>query len=305
MVYKNFSYLFLLLFLLLQGIIILVLFNKSIQIDGDIVSYLKIMLGDINSEFDVEPLSLLIFRTIGFFPISFHFHILYSFIYILCIIESWIIFMKTKGSLLWIFFFTLAVLPFFHAINIRTGFGMFFLILSFKYAWSVIFIPFFHASFIPLLIGIKFKISVQTIFALALLFLLSGFVLYALISVKLETYFGYYNEDGSSIGVLAEIFLLGIFAFFVKKKYSFEAKILWFRILFVVLLIAGISFQIAIISSRFVTLAYLVILLIRLNSVEIKKKNNLTINNIFFFIFFFVLVSFRIYRVITMFGFNT
>jgi len=304
MVNRGFSYFFILLFILVQGIILVILFNKSIQIDGDIISYLKIMAGDLNSEFDVEPLSLLIFKTIGIFPTQLHLTFLTLFIYLLCIVESWIIFKKTNGSLLWILFFTFAVIPFFHAINLRTGFGMFFLLLFYEYSWSIIFVPFFHASFFPLLIGIKFKLSFRAILSVLILSIVLGLVLYSLVFVKLETYFGYYNEDGSTLGVLLEIFALTFFSFFLAKKYKLKSHILWYRILFSVLVIACASYKIAIISSRYVTLAYLIILIIRLSSNEIKKNNNWTINNFLFFLSFSILISFRIYRVVTMFGFD-
>lgn len=303
MMFKNIKYFLFLLFVLLQGIIILVLFYKSLEIDGDIVSYLKIMRGDINFEYDIEPFSLLVFKVIGLFPLKIHFFILYLFIFSLCIIESWIIFKDTNGSLLWIIFFTLVIVPFFHAINLRTGFGMFFLFLFYNYTWCLILFPFFHASFFPLLTGFKVKISFKTLVVLSLFGIAISLMMYSLISGKLESYFGYYAEDESVAGVLVEIFLLGIFSFIMKKKYQLNSNILWYRVFFFVLLIAVISFRIAIVSSRFVTLAYLIILIVRLNSKKTEKMKALTVINILFFCFFFILVLFRIYRVFTMFGF--
>jgi hypothetical protein len=280
-----------------------VLFNKSLDIDGDIVPYLKIIGGDINIEYDIEPFSLLVFKVIGFFPLKIHFLILYLFIFSLCIIESWIVFRDTNGSLLWIIFFTLVIVPFFHAINLRTGFGMFFLFLFYNYTWCLILIPFFHASFIPILTGFKVKISFKTLVVLILLSIIIILVMFTLISGKLANYYGYYAEDESVIGVLAEILLLGFFFSIMKKKYQLISKISWYRVLFFVLLIAIISFRIAIISSRFVTLAYLILLMIRLNSKKIEQIKTLTFVNILFFSFFFILILFRVYRVCTMFGF--
>jgi hypothetical protein len=305
MIFKNLKYFLFILFVLLQGIIILVLFKKSLDIDGDILSYLKIMGGDINFEYDIEPFSLIVFKVIGLFPIKNHFLILYLFIFALCIIESWIIFKETKGSLLWIIFFTFVIVPFFHAINLRTGFGMFFFLLFYNYTWSLILTPFFHTSFFPLLSGFKAKISFKTLVVLFILAIVISSEMFVLISGKLESYYGYYTEDESVAGVLVEIFLLGIFFFIMKKKYKLNSNILWYRVFFFVLLIAAISFRIAIVSSRFITLAYLIILIVRLNSKKIEKMKALTIVNILFFSFFFMLIVFRIYRVFTMFGFSS
>ena len=305
MVDKNLRYFLLILFLLFQGIIILVLFNKSIEIDGDIIPYLKIIGGDINIEYDIEPISLLIFKTIGLFPINFHFSILYLFIYLLCIIESWIVFKNTNGSILWIIFFTIVIVPFFHAINLRTGFGMFFLFLFYSSWWVLIITPLFHASFFPLLSGIRFKLSFKRVLIIIILSAVIGLIMFSLIAGKLVTYYGYYTDEESVTGVLIEILCLVLFSYFLKKKYQLQSSILWYRILVFVLLISIVSFRLAIISSRFVTITYLILLMIRLNSVEIKKITILTINNFFFYFLFVGLILFRLYRIVTMFGFIT
>lgn len=303
MLFKNLRYFFLILFVLLQGVIILMLFNKSIEIDGDIVPYLKIMGGDINIEYDIEPFSLLLFKTIGLFPLKLHFLLLFLFIYLLCIIESWIVFKNTNGSILWIFFFTIVIVPFFHAINLRTGFGMFFLFLFYNHLWVLIITPFFHASFFPLLTGIKFRVSFKNIFLIVLLCTAIALVMFSLVAGKLENYYGYYVEGESVVGVLMEILCLVLFSYFLKKKYKLESSILWYRVLFFVLLITTISFRLAIISSRFVTLTYLILLMIRLNSVEIKKDKLFVINDIVFYLLFTGLILFRVYRIVTMFGY--
>lgn len=303
MVFKNFRYFFLILFILLQGLVIFVLFNKSIQIDGDLVTYLKIIGGDINIEYDIEPFSILIFKTIGVFPSYLHFLLLYIFTYILCIVECWIVFKNTKGSILWVIFFTIVIVPFFHAINLRTGFGLFFLFLFYDSFWGIILTPFFHTSLFPVLSGVKFKISIKSLIIAMLFCVLILIVLFTMISSKLENYYGYYEEGASVFGVLAEILFLIIFYFFIKKKYILKSQFQWDRVLILVLFISLISFRFAIISSRFITIAYLILLLIRLNSNKINKDKNFTLNNSLFYFLFLLLVFFRIYRIITMFGY--
>jgi hypothetical protein len=303
MISKNIKYIIFIFLVLAQGILLYFLFLESLIIDGDINTYLKIIGGDINIEFDIEPLSFLIFKVIGFFPVDLHFFILYFSIFLMCVIESWIIFKAIKGSLLWIFFFSLAIVPFFHAINLRTGFGMFFLFLFFKYKWSLFLSPFFHASFFPLLAGFKFKISVKTIVFLLTFSILLILLLFSLISGKLSNYLGYYTENESVIGIFIEISLLVVFFFLLKKNYQLKSNILWYRILFLVLFIAFISLRVAIISSRFITLAYLIILIVRMNSIKIEKIEKGYLSNFVFFFFFFVLLLFRVYRISTMFGF--
>lgn len=302
---RNLEYFVFCLLILLQGLIVYGLFIKSIQIDGDIVPYLKIIASDINLEYDIEPISLLLFKIIGLFPFSSHFLLLYLFICFLCVVESWIVFKNSQGSILWLFFFTIAIVPFFHAINLRTGFGMFFLFVFYKRKsiWPLIITPFFHASFAPLLLGIKFKISIKNIIIIIFLTLLLGLIMYNLVFGKLETYYSYYVEGESFLGVAVEVFFLIVFSYFLRKKYNLNSSVLWYRILFFILLIASVSFKLAVISSRFVTFAYLILLMIRLNSTEINKIKMLTINNIFFYTSFVSLILFRVYRIVTMFGF--
>ena len=302
MVNKNSTYFFLSSIILFQATLVFWLFNRSLQIDGDILSYLKIMANGTNTDFVIEPFSIIIFRIIGIFPEYLHFAILYVFICFLCAVESWIIFKFSNNSFLWLLYFTLAILPFFHAINLRTGFGMFFLFLFFNYKGSIYFAPFFHASYFPLILGIRIKLSAISIFAVTLAVFFAGLVLYSLVAVKLETYIGYYNEEGSSLGVLVEILLLFIFTYLFLKNYDYRSNIHWLRILIFVLLIAFLSYKIAIISSRFVTLAYLILMIIRLQSKKKITKESITLNYFLFLVTFFALVAFRVYRVTTMFG---
>jgi hypothetical protein len=301
MFFKNFRYLFFLLFILIEGVIIYLLFNQSIQIDGDISTYLKIIGNDINTEYDIEPFSLIIFKAIGFFPFNFHFLILLFFIYFICIIESWIVFKKTNGSLLWIIFFIIVILPFFHAINLRTGFAIFFLLLFYDKNWGIILTPFFHTSFSPIIYGFKF--SLKTFIIILLISVLTGIILFSMISGKLLTYYEYYKESESVLGVLVEIFILFLFHIFLKKKYILKSKLFWYRVFYLILFIALFSFKFAIISSRFITIAYFILLLIRINSIHIKKHNLFEINNLYFYFFFILLITFRFYRISTMFGF--
>jgi hypothetical protein len=295
------TYLIFLLFILLQGVVLLILFNQSIIIDGDMIQYLSLIKNGPDETVDFEPASLLIFKLIGLFSINFHFFLLFCFILTLSTIESWIVFKKTRGSILWLLFFSLTIMPFFHAINLRTGFGMFFLFLLFENYMSVLVVPLFHASYIPLIAGINVKSSKKNILFGFILIILFTLIFTSLITSKVHTYYSYYSEGDFSISMIIEIFCLFLFSIFLKEKYKLTSKIIWYRIFYIVLIISLISFNFPIFSSRFLTLSYLILLFIRLNSGKNNNKNFAI--NLFFIIFIFIIIFFRIYRILTMFGF--
>ena len=301
---KNIRFISFIFFIFLQGSIVLLLFNKSLEIDGDIVNYLKFIAGGVDIEYeDIEPASLIVFKIIGVFPNQLQFIFLFLIIFCLMIIESVIVYKNTQFSLLWVIFFTICVVPFFHAINLRTGFGMFFLFLFYKNIWGILLTPFFHSSFFPVLFGIRFKPSIINIFLIILSIMILGSVLRNLILNKISAYYGYYLDGESTYGLLVEIICIIIFTINLKKKYKLVSTISWYRFLFFIVLISLISIKLAMISSRFVTLVYLILLMIRINSIEINNKNYFSTNNISFYSLFCVLILFRIYRIVTMFGF--
>jgi hypothetical protein len=291
--------------ILFQGIIILILFNRSIEIEGDIYTYLKIIGGDFYIDYDIESVSLVVFQGLGLFPRENHFLVLYLVVLLATIFESWIIFKYTNGSILWLLFFSFGIVPFFYAVNLRSGFGMFFLFLFFKHTWSLFVSSFFHVSYFPFLAGFKGRISFKSFVVILVIVVVLIISMFSLISGKLLTYYGHYSNDESVLGVLVELSLIAIFVFLMKKRYKIDSKILWYRVLFLVFFIAVISFRIAIISTRFITLVYMILLLVRLNSKKLEGDGLLTVVNLLFYVFFAVLILVRIYRVSTMFGFLT
>ncbi|SMO61525.1 hypothetical protein [Solitalea koreensis] len=298
---KSFRFLVFILIVLIEGFILFALFNQSIAIEGDVVAYLNLARGIINEGDVFEPASFFLFKLIGLFPLELHFLLLFSLVYSLSILESWAILKKTN-SILWLLFFVFSIMPFAHAINIRTGFGAFFIILFYNSLWAVFVLPFFHASFLPLVLGWKINFSRFKFFIVLVIGLLIASILISIVSNKLITYYGYLSLDGSILGLITEILLLALFIYYFKKKYTVKSHLLWNRVLYIVLGVAIITIPLAIISSRFVTLTYLLILILRLNSFKKNKKKG-TMNGLIYLILFGSLIAFRIYRVLTMFGY--
>ncbi|MGA6119751.1 hypothetical protein [Sphingobacterium anhuiense] len=298
---KDFRYFFFFQFLILQGVLIWILFDRSLEIEGDIGVYLNMIAGTRDMD-NIEPASYLIFTLIGFLPTDVHFSVLYSLVFGLSIIESWIVFKNTNGSLIWMLFFSLAIVPFFHAINLRTGFGMFILFLTFRSNLSLIATSFFHSSFIPLIIGFRLKLSIKQLLFIGSVATLIGITLYVLVSDKFNAYMGYYAPEDSVFGVTVEIFWILTFSFILMNKYQINSKILWYRIFYSLIFISLISLNVAIISSRFVTMSYLLLLIIAMNSDKRISDLKVSVLDILFYLFLAGLILFRLYRIITMFG---
>ncbi|WP_454879148.1 hypothetical protein [Sphingobacterium detergens] len=299
---RDLRYFFFFLILIFQGIILWILFSKSLEIDGDIGVYLN-MIGGYREMDNVEPASIAIFKMISLFPEEIHLGLLFGLVFLLSIIESWIVFVNTKGSYIWLIFFSLAIVPFFHAINLRTGFGMFLLFLTFRYTISLLLTPFFHSSFVPLIVGFRFKLSFKQLIILGGMGALIGITLFILVSDKINSYLGYYAPENGITGVTVEILLLLTFALLLKRKYRLVSSILWYRILFTIISIAMISVKVAIISSRFVTMGYLILLIIVMSSERKASEIEFSVLDLLFYFSFTGLILFRVYRTLTMFGF--
>jgi hypothetical protein len=293
-------------FLLIQGFLLLILFQRSIEIKGDILNYLEFISGNPSDQtFNFEPISIAIFKFIGLFPETWHFNILYFVSFLSICTSNLLIFKKTNKSLFWIVFYSICVMPFANAINIRTGYGLTFLLYFVSRKNAFYWAPFFHVSLSTLLLGMKFKIKFKSVIVLCFITGLLFYFLKDLIINKLSSYLLYYIQGESVFGIIFEIFLLFSFSLLFFKKYRPTNGYIWLRVLIFLFLLATIFSPIAIISSRFISLIYFALILMRVSSTHYDKiiSKSSAIRNLLFGVFFLGLIFIRFYRVATMFGY--
>ncbi|WP_343304445.1 hypothetical protein AAHN97_22940 [Chitinophaga niabensis] len=303
---RNIVYLFYALFIMIAFFLLRTLFLQSIEIDGDIVAYLNVINGDIKEGDAFEPGSMLIFSIIGLTPVSFHFTLLFLFCFLIAITEGWFVIKKCKLPIFWLAFFTIGILPFAHAINLRTGFGIFLLLCFtfFRQGIGIFFLPLFHSSLTPILLGWKNRFGKFTTYIVILISLVGVLVLYKIASAKLVVYYSYLNFDLSFLGILAELVTLAAFYYFFRKVYQIT-KGSWTKVYYIFMVAAFLTLPMAMVSTRIVTFTYVVLLLLAFDAQlkPLSKNNFLHMFNLFFFISLgLVLIIFRIYRVTTMFG---
>lgn len=299
----------LLIFLILvifQAGILYLLFQRSIETNGDIVAYLEVVKGNLSDlAFDFEPISFLIFKIIGIFPERLHFFLLYFVSLAGLLSANFVIFSKTKNSISWIIFYGTCVMPFACAINLRTGYGFLFLLLFGFRKITVLTMPLFHVTLGSFLLALRVKFNLLSF--MAVLLIMSGlfYFLGNLIINKVSSYLLYYLQGESIIGIIVELAVLGLFTFCFLRVYQHSNKYVWIRVLLMLFIVSLIFSPIAVISSRFITLIYFVIIMMRINS---SKKNHKSMSrfsfkNVLFSFLFLGLILFRFYRTVTMFGY--
>jgi hypothetical protein len=294
------------LLVIIQAGILYLLFQKSIETNGDIVDYLEVVKGNLSDlAFDFEPISFLIFKVIGIFPESLHFSLLYFVSLAGLLTANFVIFSKTRNSISWIIFYGICVMPFACAINLRTGYGFLFLLLLGFRKITLLTMPLFHVSLGSLLLALRVKFNLLSI--TTVLVILTGLFYFFgnLIINKVSSYLLYYLQGESIVGIIVELAILGLFTFYFLRIYQHSNKYVWVRVLLMLFIVSLIFSPIAVISSRFITLIYLVIIMMRINSIRKNHtlKNRFSIKNMMFSGLFFGLILFRFYRTVTMFGY--
>lgn len=305
---KNVVYFSYLAFVAISFLILRTLFEKSVAIEGDVIAYLDIIQGNLKEGDIFEPGSMLIFNTIGLFPEDLHLYLLFFFCFILAVIEGWVILKRCKYPLYWLLFFTICVLPFAHAINLRTGFGIFLIIVIsfFREGIGLFLLPLFHSSFLPLFIAWKSRFG-KVVNYIGIVVAAAGVIAIAKVaSTKLVNYYSGLNVDGSIVGVLIELIMLFLFYYFFKKVYSLHSKMKWGRVFYILWAGAFVTMPLPIVSSRITTFLYVIILLSAFGAVFKTEGTNFFKSNFYSWCFYtlgLLLMVFRIYRIITMFGY--
>ena len=297
----------LLILILLQSIILYKLFLKSIEINGDIQSYLEFIKGNpLELTFDFEPVSFVIFKFIGVFPENFHFAILYIVSLIGLILSNYIIFKKTKGSLSWVLFYGICIMPFACAINLRTGYGFLFLLLFGFRRVTVFLLPLFHASLATFLVALRMRMNFLRILLIFVLLMFFTYIIGDLVLNKFSSYLLYYLQGQSILGIIIELFILSLFTIYFFKIYTPLNRFLLQRVIVTLFLISIVFSPIAIISSRFITLIYFALIISRFYSIKKVKssKSLISFKNLIFSGLFVGLFLFRMYRILTMFGYS-
>ncbi len=298
--------LFFLILVIIQSIFLYMLFQQSVEVNGDIVSYLEVINGNpFDLTFDFEPISFLIFKLIGIFPENSHFTILYLVSLICLIVSNYIIFKKTNNSISWIVFYGICIMPFACAINLRTGYGFLFLLLLGFRKITIFVLPLFHASLGAFLLAIRVRFSFWGLSSLIFFSIVLIYFLGNLITNKFSSYLLYYLQGQSLLGILMELVLISIFLFFFNKIYKLKNNYLLLRVCVALIVISFLFSPIAIISSRFISLIYFVLIVQRVYSLRKSAhvKSYLSLNNLMFGLMFIGLILFRVYRLSTMFGY--
>ncbi len=295
-----------LLLVIFQASILYLLFRKSIETNGDIVAYLEVIKGNLSDlAFDFEPISFLMFKIIGIFPESLHFSLLYFVSLAGLLTANFVIFSKTRNSIAWIIFYGICVMPFACAINLRTGYGFLFLLLFGFRKIAILTMPLFHVSLGSFLLALRIKFNLFSL--LAVLLILTGlfYFLGDLIINKVSNYLLYYLQGESILGIVVELAILGLFSFYFFRIYQHSNQHVWVRVLVMLFFVSLIFSPIAVISSRFITLIYFVIIMMRINSVKkaYSIKSRFFLKNVMFAGLFLGLILFRFYRTVTMFGY--
>jgi len=204
---------------ILQSVFLYMLFQQSVEVNGDIVSYLEVIKGNpYDLTFDFEPISFFIFKLIGVFPENLHFILLYIVSLICLIVSNYIIFKKTNNSISWIVFYGICIMPFACAINLRTGYGFLFLLLLGFRKVTLFLLPLFHASLGAFLLAMRLRFSFLGLSSLIFFSIVLIYFLGNLITNKFSSYLLYYLQGQSILGILVELVIISIFLFFLTKS---------------------------------------------------------------------------------------